>query len=152
MGDGMPSEAMTRSSAGAIVASALLLVRCAGPRSVIDPAGPAAASIHHLGLVLWIGAKFVTGLVTVLMLVPFLHRRERSVNRRLFPLGGGVALPALTLLLTTTPEGAPPSGRALRDTSSPQPRPTVFGTDALAWSSTCTHRTRADQRSDSGAR
>ncbi len=32
------------------------------------------------------------------MLVPFLRRRERPVNRRLFLWGGGVALPLLTLM------------------------------------------------------
>jgi cytochrome c oxidase subunit 2 len=72
---------------------------CAGPQSALDPAGPAAASIHRLGIVLWIGAAVVTGLVVVLMLVPFVSRRERVVNRRLFLWGGGVALPAVTLTL-----------------------------------------------------
>jgi cytochrome c oxidase subunit 2 len=93
------SNAIARPSCGIVIASALVLAGCDGPQSAIDPAGPAAASIHHLGLVLWIGAAIVTVLVTVLMLVPFLHRRERPVNRRLFLWGGGVALPALSLSL-----------------------------------------------------
>lgn len=46
---------------------------------------------------MYIGAALVTLLVTVLMLVPFLRRRERRVNRTLFLWGGGVALPFLTL-------------------------------------------------------
>ncbi len=88
----------TRAAAriAAIVVSAFVLASCGGPQSAIDPAGPAAASIHHLGLVLWIGAALVTALVTALMLVPLRHR-ERQVDRRLFLWGGGVALPALAL-------------------------------------------------------
>jgi cytochrome c oxidase subunit II len=77
----------------------LLLPACAGPQSALDPAGPAAASIHRLGILMWIGATVVTLLVVVLMLVPFLSRRERVVNRKLFLWGGGVALPAVTLTL-----------------------------------------------------
>lgn len=72
---------------------------CGGPQSALDPAGPAAAAIHRLGIVLWTGAAVVTVLVVVLMLVPFVSRRERVVNRRLFLWGGGVALPAVTLTL-----------------------------------------------------
>ncbi|AEG91704.1 Candidate Cytochrome c oxidase polypeptide II precursor (Cytochrome aa3 subunit 2) [Ramlibacter tataouinensis TTB310] len=41
----------------------------------------------------------MTLLVTVLMLVPFLRRRARPVNHKLFLWGGGVALPLLTLTL-----------------------------------------------------
>jgi cytochrome c oxidase subunit 2 len=93
------NHAIARSSAAAITVSALVLAGCVGPQSAIDPAGPAAASIHRLGLVLWIGAALVTVLVTVLMLVPFLRRRERQVNRKLFLWGGGVALPTITLSL-----------------------------------------------------
>jgi cytochrome c oxidase subunit 2 len=75
------------------------LSACAGPQSALDPAGPSAASIHRLGIVLWIGATLVTLLVVVLMLLPFLSRRERVVNRKLFLWGGGVALPVATLTL-----------------------------------------------------
>jgi cytochrome c oxidase subunit 2 len=76
-----------------------MLTACAGPQSALDPAGPSAASIHRLGVVMWIGATFVTLLVVALMLVPFLSRRERVVNRKLFLWGGGVALPAVALTL-----------------------------------------------------
>ena len=75
----------------------LLLAGCDGPQSALDPAGPSAASIHVLGMVMYIGATLVTLLVTVLMLVPFLRRRERPASHRLFLWGGGVALPGLTL-------------------------------------------------------
>jgi cytochrome c oxidase subunit 2 len=91
------SQAIARSASFAIVLLALLVAGCVGPQSAIDPAGPAAVSIHHLGVVLWIGAALVTVLVTILMLIPCLHRRERPIDRRLFLWGGGVALPALTL-------------------------------------------------------
>jgi cytochrome c oxidase subunit 2 len=46
---------------------------------------------------MYVGAAVVTLLVTALMLIPFLHRRERPVNHKLFLWGGGVALPFLTL-------------------------------------------------------
>jgi cytochrome c oxidase subunit 2 len=51
-----------------------------------------------LGIVMYTGAALVTLLVTVLMLVPFLRRRERRANRYLFLWGGGVLLPGLTLM------------------------------------------------------
>lgn len=74
-----------------------LLVGCAGPQSALDPAGPSAASIHRLGIWMYVGATLVTLLVTALAIAPFVRRRERPVNRRLFLWGGGVALPFLTL-------------------------------------------------------
>lgn len=76
----------------------LLLGGCGGPQSTLNPAGPSAASIHLLGMIMYVGAALVTLLVTALMLVPFMRRRERPVNRNLFLWGGGVALPGLTLL------------------------------------------------------
>lgn len=76
---------------------AVLLSACGGSQSALDPAGPAAASIHRLGTIMYVGAALVTLLVTALMLIPFLRRRERPVNRKLFLWGGGVALPFLTL-------------------------------------------------------
>ena len=66
-------------------------------QSALDPAGPVAAAIHQLGMVMYVGAAVVTALVTVLMLVPFLRRKERPVNRKLFLWGGGVALPLVSL-------------------------------------------------------
>jgi cytochrome c oxidase subunit 2 len=75
----------------------ILPAGCAGPQSALDPAGPSAASIHRLGIWMYVGATLVTLLVTALALVPFLRRRDRPVNRRLFLWGGGVALPFLTL-------------------------------------------------------
>lgn len=80
------------------IAPFLLLAACVGPQSALDPAGPAAQSIHLLGIVMTIGAVLVTLLVTVLMLVPFWRRRARPVSRRLFLWGGGVALPFVSLI------------------------------------------------------
>ncbi|MFL5541852.1 MAG: cytochrome c oxidase subunit II [Longimicrobiaceae bacterium] len=74
-----------------------LLAGCAGPQSVHDPAGPSAASIHRLGIVMYVIAAAVVLLVTVLALLPFLRPREGPVNRRLFLWGGGVVLPLVTL-------------------------------------------------------
>jgi cytochrome c oxidase subunit II len=80
-----------------LLATVVLLASCAGPQSALDPAGPSASSIHRLGVVMYVGATLVTLLVTALMLVPFLRRRERRANHNLFLWGGGVALPGLTL-------------------------------------------------------
>lgn len=76
---------------------ALLTVGCSGPQSTLVPAGPAAQSIHLLGLFMYGGAVVVTLLVLALMLAPFARRSHRPVPRRLFLWGGGVALPAITL-------------------------------------------------------
>jgi cytochrome c oxidase subunit 2 len=80
-----------------LLGTVVLLAGCAGPQSALDPAGPSASSIHLLGIVMYVGATLVTLFVTVLMLVPFLRRRERRANHNLFLWGGGVALPGLTL-------------------------------------------------------
>jgi cytochrome c oxidase subunit 2 len=66
-------------------------------QSALDPAGPSAASIDRLGTVMYAGAALVTLLVCALMLAPFLRRRERRANQKLFLWGGGIALPALAL-------------------------------------------------------
>lgn len=77
----------------------LVLEGCAGQQSALDPAGPSAASIHLLGIFMYVGATLVTLLVTVLMILPFVRDREGPVNSNLFLWGGGVALPFLTLLV-----------------------------------------------------
>jgi cytochrome c oxidase subunit 2 len=86
----------TMRSAG--LASALL-TGCAGVHSALAPAGPSAASIHALGVAMYIGAALVTLLVVVLTLIPFVRARDGPVNRKLFLWGGGVALPLVTLSL-----------------------------------------------------
>ena len=71
---------------------------CSGPQSALDPAGPAAQSLHTLGIVMYAGATAVTLLVALLMLWPFVRPRERPANRQIFLWGGGVLLPSVTLL------------------------------------------------------
>jgi len=88
---------MRRDPRRRILWPAALLAGCAGPQSALDPAGPSAASLHRLGLFMYVAAALVVVLVTVLALVPFLRRGERPVNRKLFLWGGGVTLPFVTL-------------------------------------------------------
>ncbi len=85
------------SAAGMLALLVVPLAGCTGPQSILDPAGPAAESIHRLGIWMYVGATLVTLLVTALAILPFVRRRERPVNQRLFLWGGGVALPLLTL-------------------------------------------------------
>jgi cytochrome c oxidase subunit 2 len=80
-----------------LLAPFVLLSGCTGPQSALDTAGPSAASIHLLGLIMYAGATLVTLLVAALMLMPFLRQRDRPVSRKLFLWGGGVMLPGLTL-------------------------------------------------------
>src|SRR4029078_6404974 len=87
-----------RDRSALFLCTAVLLAGCAGRQSALDPAGPSAASIHVLGIFMYVGATVVTLLVTVLMLLPFLCRRESSVSHNLFLWGGGVALPFFTLI------------------------------------------------------
>ena len=108
----------------------VLLAACAGPQSALDPAGPSAASIHRLGIIMWIGATLVTLLVVVLMLVPFLSRGERVVNRKLFLWGGGIALPAVTLTLLVP--YVMTVGQATRAATTPD-RLTIDVTGSLYW-------------------
>jgi cytochrome c oxidase subunit 2 len=118
------------SSRRLLLCAAVTLTACAGPQSALDPAGPSAASIHRLGIVLWVGATLVTLLVVVLMLVPFLSRRERAVNRKLFLWGGGVALPAVTLTLLVP--YVMTVGQGTRAATGPD-RLTIDVTGALYW-------------------
>lgn len=57
-----------------------LLSGCSGPQSTLDPAGPSAASIHFLGIIMYAGAAAVTLLVVVLMLAPFIRWRDVHVR------------------------------------------------------------------------
>lgn len=88
---------MRRDPRRLLLCVALLVAGCSGPQSALDPAGPSAASIHLLGMIMYVGATLVTVLVAVLMLMPFLRGRTGPVNRNLFLWGGGVLLPGLTL-------------------------------------------------------
>ncbi|MCU1324908.1 MAG: ctaC [Bryobacterales bacterium] len=87
---------MIRNSRSVPLLACVTLASCAGPQSALDPAGPSAASIHQLGIIMYIGASAVTLLVAVLMLVPFMRKNDSRANRKLF-LWTGVLLPAVTL-------------------------------------------------------
>jgi cytochrome c oxidase subunit II len=89
---------MRHSSKSLLLWPLVLMTGCSGPQSTLDPAGPSAASIHLLGMIMYVGAALVTLLVAVLIVVPFLRARGQPVNRDLFLWGGGVALPGVTLL------------------------------------------------------
>jgi cytochrome c oxidase subunit 2 len=108
----------------------VLLMGCDGPQSALDPAGPSAASIHLLGIIMYVGAALVTALVTALMLVPFLRKRERPVNRGFFLWGGGVALPAIAL--TALVPYVLSTGHEMRASTSPD-RLSVDVTGYLYW-------------------
>lgn len=119
-----------RADSRALLLCASLLSACSGPQSALDPAGPSAASIHRLGMVMYVGAAVVTALVTVVMLVPFVRPRQRPVNRHLFLWGGGVALPLLTL--TVLVPFVMKSGHETRASMSSD-RLTVDVTGSLYW-------------------
>lgn len=74
-----------------------LLIGCTGPQSALDPAGPNATALHHLGIAMYVGAAAVTLLVSALMLYPFVRRTPQPVNARAFLWGGGVALPSVAI-------------------------------------------------------
>jgi cytochrome c oxidase subunit II len=74
------------------------LAACDGPQSSLNPAGPAAQSIHILGLWMYAGALLVVALVSILVLVPFVRLNRRRTPIGLFLWGGGIVLPSVTLM------------------------------------------------------
>jgi cytochrome c oxidase subunit II len=113
-----------------LLGASLLTAACGGPQSALDPAGPGAASIHRLGMFMYVGAALVTALVTIVMLVPFVRPRQRPVNRRLFLWGGGVLLPFVTLSVLVP--FVMKSGHETRTSTSPD-RLAVDVTGSLYW-------------------
>ena len=77
-----------------------------GPPATLQPAGPAAASIAHLSVVMTVVAAIVFGIVMVLLIWPFVRRRtagsdappvdERKWEFRWIVIGGGL-IPMLIL-------------------------------------------------------
>ena len=51
-----------------LLGASLLTAACGGPQSALDPAGPGAASIHRLGMFMYVGAALVTAESAELML------------------------------------------------------------------------------------
>ena len=121
---------MRRDPPGLLLWPIVLLTGCSGPQSTLDPAGPSAASIHQLGMIMYVGAAVVTLLVTALMLVPFLRPRERPANRTLFLWGGGVALPGLAVLALVPYEMS--VGHEMRASTAPD-RLSIDVTGAIYW-------------------
>ena len=75
---------LLRVRAAALPAAALLLAGCAGPRSMLDPAGPSAQRISEIWWVMFTGAVVIWGLVLLDLLRrrfmpgPVLHTGHRS--------------------------------------------------------------------------
>lgn len=82
-------------------AVALLLGGCAGPLSVLDPAGPAADGILTLMSVL-LGLAILSFVVIFgLFLLAWRRSRSRHVSMRLFLIGGGLVFPLVLLSVAT---------------------------------------------------
>ena len=84
---------------GAAAAAALVLAGCAGPRSIIDPAGPSAQRIAEIWWVMFAGAVVIWVGVVVFILIALLrgeNTRELANPQRLI-VGGGLVLPTVVL-------------------------------------------------------
>ena len=85
--------------APAAVAAIAALAACAGPRSILDPAGPSAEEIATLWWVMFGGAVAVWLLVLALLLITLLRgdkTRPLAKPQRLI-VGGGLVLPTVLL-------------------------------------------------------
>ncbi|KAB7623965.1 c-type cytochrome [Alkalilimnicola sp. S0819] len=93
-----PSPRIARGACIGPVLAALALTGCKGTQSALQPAGPQAEAAASLWwLMLW-GAVAVLGLVMLLaLLAARLPRHERPAPRLLLIVGGGVALPIVSL-------------------------------------------------------
>jgi cytochrome c oxidase subunit 2 len=90
---------LLRARAAAVPATALLLAGCAGPRSILDPAGPAAQGIADIWWVMFTGAVVIWILVVGFLLIALLrgeNTRELAKPQRLI-VGGGLVLPTVVL-------------------------------------------------------
>src|SRR5690554_2290206 len=104
-----PGRAMTRPwrrrtirprlPAAASLAAALLLAGCAGPRSIIDPAGSSAQRIAEIWWVMFTGAMVIWIAVVAFILIALLrgeNTRELRRPQRLI-VGGGLVFPTVVL-------------------------------------------------------
>jgi len=84
--------------AGMSLAFCAPLAACQGPLSVLDPAGPQAASTATLWWVMLIGATVILAVTMGLVLIAFTPwRRHVALSRRTWLMGGGIIFPAITL-------------------------------------------------------
>jgi cytochrome c oxidase subunit II len=73
----------------------------AGMQSILNPQGPGAALIAELAWVLFIGGALIFVAVMALAAYAILGRRESTagLSTNLLIVGGGIAFPAVTLLV-----------------------------------------------------
>jgi len=78
----------------------MIVAGCGGTASTLDPAGPSAAAVAELWWVMLGGAVVIlTGVFGAALYAFVPHRRLRSVPPRAFLIGGGLAFPAITLMI-----------------------------------------------------
>lgn len=82
------------------VAAALALCACAGPRSALDPAGPAAETIARIWWLMLGGAALVWALVLGILLYALFrgHNTRALQNPQRLIVAGGLVLPTLALI------------------------------------------------------
>jgi cytochrome c oxidase subunit 2 len=73
------------------------LPSCAGPASTLQPETPEAATIADLWWAMLAGSVLLYLLVALLLAAAFLRRQPARPRARLWLVGGGLVLPALTL-------------------------------------------------------
>ena len=81
------------------VAAVVALAGCSGPRSILDPAGPAAQGIADIWWVMFTGAVVIWILVVTFVLIALFRGRDTQAlakPQRLI-VGGGVVLPTVVL-------------------------------------------------------
>lgn len=83
----------------ALVAAVFFLSGCRGIQSTLDPQGPQADEIARIAWVMFWGAGFILLLVMALALATLFRApsQRRPISASVFIIGGGVALPIITL-------------------------------------------------------
>jgi cytochrome c oxidase subunit 2 len=103
----------------AAAALAWLLSSCAAETSILSPAGPAAARIAELWWLMFGLAAAIFAGVTGLLLLALFRRRSpgRRADARMFIVGGGIALPLVTLAVLFTLTLSTMNALAARETA-----------------------------------
>ncbi|MCX9148002.1 cytochrome c oxidase subunit II [Erythrobacter sp. WG] len=82
----------------AMVVPLIVLPGCSGELSALDPAGPAAARVEVLWLILvWGAAAILTGVMGTALFALATAERERRFSTRRVLIGWGLAFPTVTL-------------------------------------------------------